>query len=248
MTRRFFLTLVMMNAVLVSWGVRADTPDGFVPLFDGKTLAGWTVPEGDNGHWKVLDGVIDYDGASEASLDKNLWTEKEYRDFVLLIDWRIKDTPYMDTKVPIVKPDGTHKLGADGKEIHMSVPSADSGVFVRGDRRSQVNIWCWPIGSGEVYGFRMNQSLPPEIRAGVTPKTNADNNIGEWNRFKITMRGDLLSVMLNGKSVLDNAQLPGIAQEGRIGLQHYGAKDEKGNWTRPPALIQFRNISIKELH
>jgi len=248
MFRRLLLTIALVNSVFWSWGVRAEVPDGFVSLFDGKTLTGWTVPEGDNGHWKVINGVIDYDGASEASGEKNLWTKKEYRDFVLLIDWRIKNTPYVDTKVPIVKPDGTHKLGADGKEIHMSVPSADSGIFVRGDRRSQVNIWCWPIGSGEVYGFRMNETLPSEIRAGVTPKTNADNNIGEWNRFEITMRKDLLSVKLNGKKVLENAQLPGIAQEGRIGLQHYGAKDKEGNWTGPAALVQFRNIAIKELN
>ncbi len=248
MARRLLLTIVLMNSAFVSWGVRAEVADGFVSLFDGKTLAGWTVPEGDKGHWKVVDSVIDYDGASESSGEKNLWTEKAYRDFVFVIDWRIKDTPYMDTKVPIIKPDGTNKLGADGKEIHISVPSADSGIFIRGDRRSQVNIWCWPIGSGEVFGFRMNKTLSPEIRAAVTPKTNADNNIGEWNRFEITMRDDRLSVTLNGKNVIENAKLPGIAEEGRIGLQHYGEKDKQGHWIRPPALVQFRNIAIKELN
>ena len=55
----------------------------------------------------------------------------------------------------------------------------------------------WPIGSGEVYGYRMDKSMPPEVRRGVTPKTNADHNIGEWNTFKITMQGDRMSVELN---------------------------------------------------
>ncbi|MGH9370698.1 MAG: family 16 glycoside hydrolase, partial [Vicinamibacterales bacterium] len=39
----------------------------FVSLFNGKDLTGWKIPAGDNGHWKVVDGVIDYVAASEAS-------------------------------------------------------------------------------------------------------------------------------------------------------------------------------------
>ncbi|MGD8896786.1 MAG: DUF1080 domain-containing protein, partial [Acidobacteriota bacterium] len=72
-----------------------DPPPGFVSLFNGTDFTGWKVPEGDNGHWKVLDGVIDYDAESEAEGDKSLWTEKEYRDFVLRVDWRIKETPWV---------------------------------------------------------------------------------------------------------------------------------------------------------
>lgn len=130
----------------------------------------------------------------------------------------------------------------------MAVPDSDSGILLRGTGKSQVNIWCWPIGSGEVYGYRMDRSMPPEVRAGVTPKTNADNDIGEWNRFEITMRGDRVWVKLNGKQVLENAQLPGISNQGRIGLQHHGGKDKEGRWRSPPALLQFRNIAIKELN
>ena len=52
----------------------------------------------------------------------------------------------------------------------MAVPDSDSGIYLRGSSKSQVNIWCWPIGSGEVYGYRMDDKMPPEVRAGVTPK------------------------------------------------------------------------------
>ncbi|MFP6674352.1 MAG: DUF1080 domain-containing protein [Pirellulaceae bacterium] len=225
----------------------AETPSGFVSLFDGKTFAGWKVPEKDNGHWKIIDGVIDYDASSESPMDKNLWSEKEYGNFVLLVDWRIKETPYINPRVPIIKPDGTHKLGADGKPIVTSVPDSDSGIFLRGQGKSQVNIWCWPIGSGEVYGYRMDRKMSAKVRAGVTPKMNADNNIGEWNEFELTMRDDRLSVKLNGQQVLKDAQLPGIPSRGRIALQHHGGKDAEGNWRSPPALVQFRNIAIREL-
>ncbi len=224
----------------------AETPEGFVSLFNGKTLDGWIVPEGDNGHWKVIDGVIDYDAQSESTADKNLWTEKEYGNFTLLVDWRIKETPFVNPNVPIIRWDGTHKKDASGNEIKLSVSDSDSGIFVRGQGKSQVNIWCWPIGSGEVYGYRMDKSMPTEVRAGVTPKTNADHDIGQWNTFEITMRGDRLWVKLNGKQVLENAQLPAIPSKGRLALQHHGSLRD-GKWTGPPSLVQFRNIAIMEL-
>lgn len=222
--------------------------EGFVSLFNGQDLTHWTVPEGDNGHWKVVDGVIDYDACSEApAKDKNLWTVKEYGDFTLKIDWRLKETTGL-YPMPIVLPDGTHKLDAEGKEIKIPTPNADSGIYLRGVGKSQINIWCWPIGSGEVYGYRMDKTMPPEVRAGVTPKVKADKPVGEWNTFEITMKGDRLTVVLNGQTVIDQAQLPGVPEMGKLGLQHHGGKNPKtGELSPASSLIQFRNISIKEL-
>jgi hypothetical protein len=219
---------------------------GFTPIFNGKDFSGWKVPAGDNGHWKVIDGVIDYDAESEAAGDKSLFTEREYGDYVLRLDWRIKETPYVNPGVPIILSNGSHKKGADGKEIRLSVPDSDSGVYMRGSSKAQVNIWCWPVGSGEVYGYRTDNAMPAEVRAGVTPKRNADRDIGAWNTFEITMRGDRLTVVLNGEEVISNAQLPGVPARGPIALQHHGAK-KGGAWVSPPALVQFRNIAIKEL-
>jgi len=226
---------------------QTTTPAGFVSLFNGKDFTGWKVPDGDNGHWKIVDGVIDYDAQSEAPGDKNLWSVAEYGDFVLRLEWRIKETPYVNPNVPIIRVDGTHKKGADGKEIKLAVPDSDSGVYVRGSSRAQINVWAWPIGSGEVYGYRMDPKMPPEVRAGVTPKANADRDIGQWNAFEITMKGDRLTVILNGITVLDNAQLPGVPARGPLALQHHGQKKD-GVWTGPPSLVQFRNISIKALN
>lgn len=239
------LYLLSATCAVVSVAAAAETPAGFTSLFNGKDLTGWKVPEGDNGHWKVIDGVIDYDARSEAKGDKNLWTEKSYRDFVLKIDWRIKETQGL-YPVPTVLPDGTHKRDANGKEIITPTPNADSGIYLRGQSKAQLNIWCWPIGSGEVYGYRMDKNMPPEVRAGVTPKVRADKPVGEWNTFEITMKGDRLSVVLNGKQVIENAQLPGIAESGPIALQHHGGFKD-GKYQPASSLMQFRNISIKEL-
>jgi hypothetical protein len=240
---RIFAPLTLALATLVS-AAGAQQPQ-FVSLFNGKDFTGWKVPVGDNGHWKVVDGVIDYDAASEAK-DKNLWSEKSYGDFILRVEWRIKETPYVNPNVPIIRHDGTHKKDATGREIRLSVPDSDSGILLRGQGKSQVNIWCWPIGSGEVYGYRMDEKMPAAVRAGVTPMKNADHHVGEWNAFEITMRGSRLTVVLNGQTVISNAELPGIPPTGPVALQHHGSK--KGDvWTSPPSLVQFRNISIAEL-
>ena len=51
----------------------------------------------------------------------------------------------------------------------------------------------------------------------------------KWNRFRITMKGDRISVDLNGKNVIENAHLPGVAESGPIGLQHAGDPVEFGS-------------------
>ncbi len=240
--------LAALAAGIVAPAADTKPPEGFTSLFNGTDLTGWKVPAGDNGHWKVKDGVIDYDARSEAKGEKNLWTTKNYRDFVLKIDWRLKTDPGFKHGVPVILPDGSHKKDADGKEVQVEIDDVDSGIYLRGSSKSQVNIWMWPIGSGEVYGYRMDKKMPPEVRAGVTPKKKADKPRGEWNTFEITLRGDRLWVKLNGEEVISKAQLPGIPEEGPIALQHHGVWNEKdGTWRGPPSLVQFRNISIKEL-
>jgi hypothetical protein len=233
-----------------SAGVAADAADSeqaeFRSLFNGRDLTGWRVPEGDGGHWRVVDGVIDYDARSQAPGDKNLWTQEDFGDYVLRIDWRIKEVPYANPNVPIIKPDGTHKLDERGNQIQTTVPDADSGILPRGHAKGQANIWNWPVGSGEIYGYRMDANMPAEVRAAAVPRMNADNNIGEWNTFEITMRGDRMSVVLNGHLVIDNAQLPEIPARGPIGLQHHGNMVD-GRWTSAPSLVQFRNIYIRGL-
>jgi hypothetical protein len=239
----------MFASVIAFSLLSAAAPDeGEVTLFDGTDLSQWVIPQGDGGHWKILDGVIDYDARSEAPGTKDLVSKREFGDFALHLEWRIKETPYVNPNIAYILPDGTHARGVDGKELKLALPDSDSGVFLRDMRgKSQVNIWCWPIGSGEVYGYRMDKNMPPEVRAGVTPRTQADKPVGEWNAFDITLKADRLTVVLNGKTVINNAQLPGIPARGPIALQHHGGYKD-GHYTGPPALVQFRNIRVKPLN
>jgi hypothetical protein len=210
-----------------------DVAQPFKLLYNGLDLRGWKNDPGHKDHWQPQDWKLTYDGKSEAK-DKDLWSEKEYGDFQMICDWRWTAKP-KKVKRPVILANGDYAQ-EDGKNKEVEVDDAgDSGIYLRGTSKAQVNMWCWPIGSGEVYGYRTDKSQPAEIRAGVTPKVVADKPIGQWNRFNITMKGDRLTVVLNGKTVLDNAQLPGVPKKGPIALQHHGDP------------IQFANIFIKEL-
>jgi len=204
---------------------------GYKSIYNGVDLTGWKVSEKNKGHWKVQDWVLNYDGKGG-----DLWTEKEYGDFQMIVDWRWPNKPTKQPR-PIILPNGDDATDDNGNQKMAEVDDAgDSGIYLRGSSKSQVNIWCWPVGSGEVYGYRTDKSQPADVRAGVTPKTRADRPIGQWNRFEITMKGDRLTVVLNGETVIENAHLPGVAPRGPIALQHHGDP------------IQFANIYIKELN
>ena len=110
----------------------------------------------------------------------------------------------------------------------------DSGIYLRGS--PQVQIWDpeqWKIGSGGLYNNQKNPSNPTSIM---------DNPIGQWNRFRIKMVGEKVSVWLNGTLVVDNVVMENywnrkipIYPSGQIELQNHNSP------------LWFRNIYIKEL-
>jgi hypothetical protein len=208
----------------------ASADNGWVSLYTGTDLRGWKVTPGLDKHWTPKDWVLDYDGKGD-----HLWSEKSYKDFEMIADWRWSRKP-VEADYPVILPSGDIKKDAQGQTVYETVMSAgDSGIYLRGADTSQVNIWCWPIGSGEVYGYRDDPNMPADVRAAVTPKQPADKPIGQWNRFHIIMKGDRLTVTLNGVKVIDQARLPGVNPEGPIALQHHGDP------------IQFANLFIREL-
>ena len=212
----------------------APLAEGFRSLYTGIDLSGWRVEPGHVGHWRTHDWRLDYDGKAEGT-NKHLWTEKEFGDFTLIADWRFVRKPE-PKKVSVILPGGDYALNDDGTKKSVQVPDAgDSGIYLRGSLKAEINMWSWPIGSGEMWNYRHDTNQPPAVRAGATPRLKADAKLGEWNRFIITARGDRVTVVLNGKTVIENVHLPGLPRRGPIGLQHHGDP------------IQFANLFIKEL-
>jgi hypothetical protein len=59
------------------------------PIFNGKDLSGWQVPDGNNeaGWYKALDGVLKIQSGPQKK-GSILWSKKKYRNFVMEFDFR----------------------------------------------------------------------------------------------------------------------------------------------------------------
>ena len=79
-----FLAILFLALVVCVPAVAAE--EGFVPLFDGKTLDGWKPMPG--GKWEVKDGVIV--GTSQKSEGRHgqLIAEKTYKDFTVRLKFK----------------------------------------------------------------------------------------------------------------------------------------------------------------
>lgn len=203
---------------------------GFRSIFDG-TLDGWSGDWSFMAHWKVQDWLLSYDGkGGDLTYGRGVWG-----DFEMVVDWRWGDGHQGEMDRPLIGKDGKELRRDDGSLQTVKVQERDSGIYLRGNKKSQVNIWSWPCGSGEVWGYRTDASMPDAVRAACTPRVAADEAPGQWNRFLIRMKGDVLNVWLNAQQVIDNAELPGVPREGWIGLQSHGSA------------IDFANIYMRPL-
>ena len=209
-----------------------EPPTGFTALYNGKDLTGWQgvipMPQ----RQKLQKDPTAYAKAVKAANDKVLSHWKVQADGVLYYDGK-------SDSLQTVKDYGDIELYLDWK----IAPKGDSGLYLRG--QPQVQIWDSAntpgargkdkdSGSGALWNN-------PEDK-GKRPLVFADKPVGEWNTFHIVMRGDKVTVKLNGKLVVDKQPLLNyfdgkspLPATGPIELQHHGDP------------LWFRNIYIKEL-
>jgi hypothetical protein len=87
------------------------------------------------------------------------------------------------------------------------------------------------------------------VRGETSPvSTDWRRDVGICRRDAgLRRRRTSVTVVLNGKTIIPGAQIPNLPERGRLALQHHGSKRD-GRWTSPPALVQFKNIFIRELN
>ncbi len=198
---------------------KCSIPAGdFTSLFDGQTLNGWTeIKKGGDTSYYVENGCI----VAPANGASDLYTDKEYSDFVLQLDFKL--TPGANNGVGIRAPFEKGQMAYLGNEIQiLDDPAPEYAHLKKGQN-------C-----GSLYRVI-------EARRGALNKT------GEWNSYEITARGRHIKVVLNGKTVVDGSinhvddpeilsRHPGMLRStGRIALLGHDSR------------VDFRNIRIKEL-
>ncbi len=203
--------------------------EGFVPMFNGKNLDGW-------------EGMIA--GGNPIAIAKLSEKERakaqEEANKKMVENWSVKDGNI------VFSGKGDNLVSAKKyKDFEMIVDwlitkEGDSGIYLRGT--PQVQIWDTSrvdvgaqVGSGGLYNNN-NDNVRDPLKV-------ADNPIGEWNTFRITMIGENVTVYLNGELVVDNVRMDNywdrsipIFENGTIELQAHGNQ------------LLFRDIYVREIN
>ncbi len=219
-------------ACLLALPLLADAPpEGFRALFNGKDLSGWY---GHNPH----------QGLKLTGDKKATDLAKQRADFPS--HWRVENGELVNA--------GTGPYATTDEEFgdielrleYKTVAKADSGIYLRG--APQVQIWDLNqvfdpkkpdrkphLGSGGL--FNNTPGAP-----GRDPLVAADKPFGEWNAFRIVQQGDVTTVWLNGRLVVDHAKMENywdrakpLPSKGPIMLQTHGGE------------IRWRNLFVKPL-
>lgn len=204
---------------------RINQEPGFISLFNGKDLSGWQ-------------GLVGNPISRSKMTPEQLATAQAKANESARHDWVVKDGLLIFTghgdNLATVKKYRNFEMWVDWKITE----KGDAGIYLRGS--PQVQIWDTSrrevgaqVGSGGLYNNTIHPSKPTQV---------ADNPIGSWNTFRIIMRGEKVTVFLNGKKVTDEVTLENywnrqqaIFPEEQIELQAHGT------------YVAYRNIFLKEL-
>ena len=231
-SRRFVAFAALFLLVSDARSDEVGPPKGFTALFNGKDLTAWHgMPHFDP--YKLA-------AMSEEDRKKQIeqWTEDSKKHWSVEKDELVNDGngAYLTTDTEF----GDIEFLIEYK----TVAKADSGIYLRAT--PQVQIWDytkeggkWNIGADKGSGGLWNNSAGAP---GKDPLVLADKPFGEWNRFRIIMVGERVTVWLNDKLVVDHARLENfwnkklaLPKKAPIQLQTHGGE------------IRWRNVFIREI-
>jgi hypothetical protein len=218
-------TIFILSVFAIAIPMKAAQEDGFTPLFNGKTLDGWTFivkpdKEGKRADpkstWSVADGVVHCTGKPNGCMV----TKKEYADYVLKVKWRWP---------------ADSKGGNSGVLLHVQDekywPTSIEAQMLTG-RAGDLLLTNPPDAKLEVEKSRQDPNLERCFRR-IETKESVEKKVGEWNEMEITCRGGDITLVVNGVKV--NEGKNGNLRSGRIALQSEGAE------------VDFKDILIKSL-
>jgi hypothetical protein len=209
---RIRLLIASMVLIAGSFAASAEDEAGFAPLFNGKDLSGWV---GDR------EGYMAENGELVCKSGGNLYTEKEYGDFVLRFEFLL--SPGGNNGLAVRAPIGGGSY--NGMELQILDDSAEQYKDLQPYQYH-----------GSIYG------IVPAKRGFLKPP-------GEWNVQEVIAKGRQITVILNGETIVD-ADLDEATKDGTMDRrEHRGLDREKGHlgFLGHGTIVRFRNIRIKEM-
>ncbi|HOZ47837.1 MAG TPA: DUF1080 domain-containing protein [Candidatus Hydrogenedentes bacterium] len=191
----------------------APDDTGFTPLFNGTDLTGW---EGDT------TGYVAEDGLLACKPGGNLYTDKDYANFILRFEFLL--TPGANNGLAVRVPMPAH-AAYDGMELQILDNTAE--------QYRELQPYQY---HGSVYG------IVPAKRGFLKP-------VGEWNYQEVIAQGRHITVNLNGTTIVD-ADLEEATADGPMDHKdHPGLKRDTGRlgFCGHGSVLWFRNLRIKEL-
>ena len=211
---KYIALTAVTTALTLSSSFAAE--EGFTQIFNGKNLDGWKLVGGRGPGYVVQDETI----VCPANGGGNLFTEKEYSNFILRFD--VKLTPAANNGVGIRAP-----YEGDAAYMGMEIQVLDN------EHKVYEKLQPWQY-HGSVYGI-----FPAKRGFQKAP--------GEWNTEEIKADGRHITVTLNGTVIVDE-DLNTVTNPGTI-LSHPGMMRDTGHigFLGHGSEVAFRNIRIKEL-
>ena len=194
-------------------------PDGFRRLFDGRSLRNWQGLVGDPPTRAAMS--VGEAKVARIQADHRMTQNWEVRDGALI--YRGSGFDNLCTREEF----GNFELLLEWQIREGS----DSGVYLRGC--PQVQIWDRPSGSGGLFNNEVHASQPLK---------RADRYPGSWNRFRIVMVGERVTVLLNDELVVHDVVMENY-WERTLPVYARGPVELQAHETP----VAFRNIYIREL-
>jgi hypothetical protein len=236
------LIAVMLSVTPFARAEHNQPPEGFTALFDGKSLDGWWG-------WstKHYNEYINLDAEALKALQEE--SRADIRKH-----WSVDNGELVASGLGLFLTTNEFYGDFELRVEYKTVPMGDSGIYLRGCPQVQIWDWTeeggkWEIGADKGSGGLWNNKKGSK---GKDPLVLADKPFGEWNSFRIIMVGDIVTVYLNDKLVVDKAQMHNfflredqtqlfaekegpMPKRGPIQLQTHGAE------------IRWRNLFIREI-
>jgi hypothetical protein len=208
----------------------ADAEGGWVSLFNGKDLDGW-VQRGGKAKYRAEDGQIVGTAVPNTS-NSFLCTKKDYRDFILELEFKVDPNLNSGVQVRSQCFDEPKTVELGGKKYKIAAGRVHGYQVEIDPDVKRGRLWTGGIYDegrrGWLYDLKNNEAA----RKAFKPN--------EWNKLRVECQGDRIRTWLNGVPAADLKDA--VTPSGFIGLQVHavGKKTE-------PLEVRFRNLRIKEL-